>query len=559
MATSFNDSTPNMKPAEGLHIEIKTRSVCDRRKVDPWIYSENWSTDVLVVGYATGHDEVKLWHPGDPVPQELTRALANGSPIIAYDAPFQRAIFTNIMGPRYDWPIPPLEQWVCAAAMAAALALPQGLAQAAKAMGIAEHQDREAHSLLLRMAQPRSKTKIPCSVCGMMTCGHHEMFKTSLVWWTDAEDLARLDSYCIQDVRTEGALFDVLRPLSQAERENWLRDQVVNEPGTVFDTLLPELAARSARSPTVTTNVITQSAAEIVPDWIRDHVRLIHLLAQPLVGQGKVIATCFGEDPDEIDPKTGNPGRSLRPRVIHAAVGEANETLKGLAQYIKQQNYNVYMPLAVFRPDLPSWQKGFERDVVACLGIVADFDDPDAAQWAERLPIPPNYVLQTSAGRFQAFYLFDKPEALKVVKPVAERLKAFAKCDHGTSDISHVWRVPGALNWPNAKKVAEGRAREPQLVRVEKFDGGRTSLQALSDALPPGEAAPERKDSTTPRKAARARPAATDDRAAPEGKVRSLHKAAIDGTSENLEALQRMLSLSPELQAEIKQPRGRRS
>jgi RepB DNA-primase N-terminal domain len=141
---------------------------------------------------------------------------------------------------------------------------------------------------------------------------------------------------------------------------------------------------------------------------------------------------------------------------------------------------------------LPSGAKGLERDIVACLGIVADFDDPDAARWAERLPIPPNYVLETSEGRFQAFYLFDKPEALEVVKPLAERLKAFAKCDHGTSDISHVWRVPGALNWPNAKKVAEGRARDPQLVRVQKYDNSRTSLQSLSDALPQGEPMTER-------------------------------------------------------------------
>ncbi|MGA8550961.1 MAG: DNA-primase RepB domain-containing protein [Stellaceae bacterium] len=75
------------------------------------------------------------------------------------------------------------------------------------------------------------------------------------------------------------------------------------------------------------------------------------------------------------------------------------------------------------------------------------------------LALTPNYVLETSAGRFQAFYLFDKPEAPEDVKRVAERLKAFAKSDHGTMDVSHVWRVPGALNWPNAKKVAEGRAR----------------------------------------------------------------------------------------------------
>ena len=104
--------------------------------------------------------------------------------------------------------------------------------------------------------------------------------------------------------------------------------------------------------------------------------------------------------------------------------------------------------------------------IVACFGLVADFDDADAARWADRLPIPPQYVLETSSGRFQAFYFFTKPVPPEAAKPVAERLKAYAGCDYGTADISHVWRVAGTLNWPNAKKVNEGRSAEPQLVKV---------------------------------------------------------------------------------------------
>jgi RepB DNA-primase N-terminal domain len=369
--------------------------------------------------------------------------------------------------------------------------LPPGLDAAARVMGIATCKDREAHKLVLRMARPRSRTNVRCFACGMMVCDHHAMFKTSLSWCDDAEDLARLDSYCMQDVRTERALCNVLPPPSQSEGEIWLRDQVISEPGMAVDTLLTERASPIAERPAVTT---TQVAPKIVPDEIRDHVRLIHILAEPLAGRGKVVATGFGEDPDQIDPKTRKPGRRLHGQVIHADIGDVRGTLEGIAQFMKRPHYNLYMPLAIYGADLASGQKGSEEDVVACLGIVADFDDPDAPQWAERLPIPPNYVLETSAGRFQAFYLFDKPEALDDVKPVAQRLKAFAKCDTGTSDISHVWRVPGALNWPNAKKVAEGRARNPQLVRVEKWDNSRTSLQSLSDALPQGEPVLERKE-----------------------------------------------------------------
>ena len=290
---------------------------------------------------------------------------------------------------------------------------------------------------------------------------------------------------------------------------------------------------------------------QFVPDWIRAHVWIIHKLAEPLGQQGTIVATGFGEDPSQIDSQTEKPGLALKPKVIHASIGNVQQTLDGLAQFIEKPHYNIYMPLAVFRPDLPSWAKGFERDIIACLGIVADFDDPDASRWADRLPISPNYVLQTSAGRFQAFYLFDKPEPLEAVKPVAERLKAFARCDHGTSDMSHVWRVPGAWNWPNAKKVAGGRSPEPQLVRVVKWDDSRTSLQALSNALPPG-APSVAKNASTSRETQVSTPAGHQQAAI--AKTSSPSSAAIDGTPENLDAQQRMLSLPPELQEEIKRP-----
>src|SRR5207302_5366060 len=102
-------------------------------------------------------------------------------------------------------------------------------------------------------------------------------------------------------------------------------------------------------------------------------------------------------------------------------------------------------------------------------------------------------------------------------------------------------------NWPNAKKVAGGRSRDPQLVRVVKFDGGRTSLQALSDALPKGVTKTQPKGTKTQ--------ASTADVHKPGSeKGRSPHRAAVEGTPENQDALQRMLSLPPDLQTEIKQP-----
>ena len=115
-----------------------------------------------------------------------------------------------------------------------------------------------------------------------------------------------------------------------------------------------------------------------------------------------------------------------------------------LSSVTERAHYNTYMPLAVLRQELLAGRKGEESDVEGVLGFVADFDDAEAHRWADRLPIPPQYVLATSTARFQAFYLFDRPETTEAAKAIAGRLKTFAGCDHGTADLSHVWRIPGS-------------------------------------------------------------------------------------------------------------------
>jgi hypothetical protein len=161
---------------------------------------------------------------------------------------------------------------------------------------------------------------------------------------------------------------------------------------------------------------------------IRAHCEIIHELAAPLTGQGKLVIACFGEDPDQLDPKTGASGCPLPPRVVHVEIGNIQTAIDAVATLTGGEHRNVYMSLAVFRSDLQRGRKGFESDIVAVLGLVADFDDSEAVQWAGRLPLAPSFVLETSSGRFQAFYLFDRPGPFGAAKPVATRLKTYAAC-----------------------------------------------------------------------------------------------------------------------------------
>src|SRR5260370_27442935 len=198
---------------------------------------------------------------------------------------------------------------------------------------------------------------------------------------------------------------------------------------------------------------MTAYSSLINPKWVFGHSALLHDFAARVKRPGKLVLTAFGEDPSRVNPDTGKPGIRLAPKVFHVEVGDHALMAERVGEVASLAHYNVYMPLAVFHPDLRPGAKGAEADILACFGLVADFDDANAANWADRLPIPPHYVLETSSGRFQAFYFLKDPMPVEAVKPVAQRLKAYAGCDHGTSDISHVWRIAGTLNWPNAKKV----------------------------------------------------------------------------------------------------------
>lgn len=208
---------------------------------------------------------------------------------------------------------------------------------------------------------------------------------------------------------------------------------------------------------------------------VRQHIKMLHALAGPLKGHGKLLLAGFGQNPQT--------GRALPPKVSHFQIGDVDAMCHAIELLAQDQHRNIYVPMAVVRSDLKEGRKGEESDLIAVLGLVADYDDPDAVRWVERSPLRPNYALMTSTGRFQCYYLFDCPASVSDAKAVGIALAKHTACDHGTKDVSHVWRVPGALNWPNKKKAAEGRSLTPQVVTIAcAWDGSRTRLEDLRAA-----------------------------------------------------------------------------
>lgn len=228
-------------------------------------------------------------------------------------------------------------------------------------------------------------------------------------------------------------------------------------------------------------NSLTSSnnSAIPAPDQVAIHEFMEMLTTRPASGFRVLVS--YGQDP--------NTGEDLPSKIAH--IVDADSATKLAVEWTREPHRNVYVGGATYTVPPPPGKRGSESDIAHVTHIVADFDDLDAANWRSRMPsYLPSLVLETSPGRFQVFFIFDRPITPDEAKPLARALKANCRCDHGTADISHVWRVPGCLNWPNAKKHREGRPLFPVLVRVEVPWQGITVPPDLLASLMPAAVPP---------------------------------------------------------------------
>lgn len=207
---------------------------------------------------------------------------------------------------------------------------------------------------------------------------------------------------------------------------------------------------------------------------VRQHVELLHSLAGGL--SGKFVVSVFFANPTGEDKSEGI--------ISHHRVGDVEGMIDAVMAHASTPNANVYVCPSLMRPNLERGKKGKEADVVAVLALVADMDEDTGL--AGEMPIAANYAIESSPGNLQQFLLLDKPLAPAEAKPLAGALKRGAGSDHCTMDVSHVWRIPGTLNWPNKKKLERGRLPDPVAVTVgEPWDGSLTSVDELRAVLEP--------------------------------------------------------------------------
>ncbi|MDW9503082.1 DUF3987 domain-containing protein [Sinorhizobium meliloti] len=205
---------------------------------------------------------------------------------------------------------------------------------------------------------------------------------------------------------------------------------------------------------------------------IRTHVEMLHQLAAGI--QGKFVVSTFFANPTGEDRYGGT--------ISHHAVGDVDGMVDAVMAHASTPNVNCYVCPNLMRLNLERGKKGSESDVAAVLALVADLDDDTGRSGA--MPIVSSCVVESSPGNYQCFLLLERPLSPGEAKPLARALKLAANADHCTVDMSHVWRIPGTLNWPNAKKLARGRPAEPVAVAIaEPWDGSLIDVDELRSTL----------------------------------------------------------------------------
>jgi hypothetical protein len=189
---------------------------------------------------------------------------------------------------------------------------------------------------------------------------------------------------------------------------------------------------------------------------VHTHISMLHELAKDANVDGVLVLACYGENPDT--------GRKAQLQVQRFAIGDVKPMVDAIMGLEDHPHLNIYVPWHVVRRGLMGNERGSKGDILCTLALVVDSDDDTGK--AGRLPLPAPYVIESSDGNFQPVYPLDRALLLSEAEPLAKALQKATGTDSGTGDIAHVWRVPGTLNWPNARKIKRGRSRIPQPVRV---------------------------------------------------------------------------------------------
>jgi DNA polymerase len=167
-----------------------------------------------MLAYRVDGGALLMWERGEPQPDDLKQAIADGAVLVAHNAEFEMLAFAWL-AKRDGWLAP--KKYACTAAMAAALSLPRDLETLGLVLGLAIQKDKEGKRLINLFSKAKR---------GGVGFNEPEDFPA---------DYEKFKDYCRRDVESEEAAEKRMVPLSRDEQDVYRLGLAINARGLRID------------------------------------------------------------------------------------------------------------------------------------------------------------------------------------------------------------------------------------------------------------------------------------------------------------------------------------
>jgi len=260
-------------------IDFETASGLDLKKVGSYVYSEHPTTEITALAWRDNAGDAGALDPARLAPEGilLAHVLDPATIFVAHNAPFERAVWRNLMVPR-GWSDIPIERWHDTMAVALMKGLPAKLEILARAIKLDNHKDMAGSALAISLSKFNKKT--------------NALDRTP-------ETMEKVLDYCAQDVAVEVEALKYLGNFQGGERKVWELDQRINDYGIRID----DAYVRAAQK------IVDQSVPQLVKEFNQitgfnptqgEKIKgWLHLEGVPVTSLNKeTVARLLGEDED---------------------------------------------------------------------------------------------------------------------------------------------------------------------------------------------------------------------------------------------------------------------
>ena len=207
-------------------LDFETRSRVDLKACGTDVYASDPSTEIICCSFINKDNGQKwLWFAGHKVPADLILCLNLAEEIEAHNARFDQLLYEYIAVDDHGFPVLPKEKWVCTAAQCRVNALPASLDAATRASNAEYKKDHSGTALIQKLCVPDKKT------------GEFN---------SDPALIAKMGKYCLRDSEAMTSMTAKLRPLSEADKRDWLTNERINDRGILVDLELAAMAQKYA-------------------------------------------------------------------------------------------------------------------------------------------------------------------------------------------------------------------------------------------------------------------------------------------------------------------------